>query len=105
MHQVEHAAQYSVYQLYSFIYQSEDLKQFTASKTHPTETLRQHLLSVANWVLFFLRTSPSFSRAISVALAGDPVGPPGPVAREDPWLQDGHSSMVRAMRHDPTAAT
>jgi hypothetical protein len=87
--------QHSVYQLYSFIYQSEDLKKLIASKTHPTETLHQHLLNVANWVLFFLRIPSSFSRATSVALAGDPGGTPGPVAREDPRSKMSHSSVVR----------
>lgn len=51
-------------------------------------SLRQHLLSVANWVLFFLRTSTSFSRAIAVALAGEPGGTPGLVKMEDPWFRD-----------------
>jgi len=102
--QLEQAAKYSVYQLYSFIYHSEDLHRLTASKTHPTETLRQHLLSVANWVLFFLRTSSSFSLAISIALAGDPGGTPGPVEMEDSGLKMSHSFVVRAVQDDTSAA-
>ncbi|MFQ5821881.1 MAG: hypothetical protein ACE5I5_17980 [Candidatus Heimdallarchaeota archaeon] len=54
--QLEQAAHHSVYKLYAAIYHSQELAQFTASKTHPTETLRHHLIGVANWVLFLVRT-------------------------------------------------
>jgi len=101
--QLEQAAQCSIYQLYSVINQSNELQQLTASKTHPTETLRQHLLSVANWVLFFLRT-PSFFRAISIALAGNPGGTPGPVEVEDPSPTMSHSFVVRVVRDDTHSA-
>jgi len=77
------------------MYHSEDLQRFTASKTHPTETLRQHLLNVTNWVLFFLRTPSSFSLAISVVLVGNPGGTPGPGAMEDPSPLMSHRSVVR----------
>lgn len=82
--QLEAAAHTSVYALYSVIYHTQELNSLTASKAHPTETLRYHLLGVANWVLFLLRTS----RATSVALAGQPGGTPGPVEVEDPRIAD-----------------
>jgi len=78
------AAHRSVYALYSVIYHSQELNSYVASKAHPTETLRYHLLGVANWMLFRLRTS----RATSVALAGEPGGTPGPVEVEDPRIVD-----------------
>jgi len=87
--------QHSVYQLYSFIEQSEALKHLTASKMHPIETLQQHLLNVANWVLYSLRTPSSFSLAISVALVGNPGGTPGPVEVEDSEPPMSHSFVVR----------
>lgn len=55
-HQLEAAAQRSIYKLYSGIYHSDALHQLIASKAHPTETLRRHLIGVANWTLFLLRT-------------------------------------------------
>jgi hypothetical protein len=85
--QLEHAILGSVYQLYTLIYHSQELNSLTASKAHPTETLRNHLIGVANWVLFWLRTRP----ATSVALAGKPGGTPGPVEMEDPWGERNHS--------------
>ena len=42
--QLEQAAERSIYKLYSTIYHSEELTQLIASKAHPTETLRQHLI-------------------------------------------------------------
>jgi len=102
--QLEQSAQGSIYQLYSVIYQSEELQQLTASKTHPTESLRQHLLSVANWVLFFLRTPSSFFLAISIALVGNPSGTLGPVEMEDSEPQMSHSSVVRVVQDDTSSA-
>jgi len=81
---IEQAAQCSVYKLYSYIYHSQELNKFTASKEHPTETLRNHLIGVANWVLFLLRTHA----ATSVALAGKSGATPDPVEMEDPRDQD-----------------
>jgi len=77
------AAQRSVYKLYSVISQSQELNRFTASKTHPMETLRAHLIGVANWVLFLVRTRTAASLSTSAVLAGEPGGPPGPVAGDD----------------------
>lgn len=57
-HELELAVQCSVYKLYSAIYLSQDLYNLTASKAHPTETLRNHLIGVANWVLFLRRHHP-----------------------------------------------
>jgi len=68
--QLEQAVQCSVYKLYSLIYYSQELNSFTASKTHPTESLRKHLLGVANWTLFLLRTQVSVSHSASAALVG-----------------------------------
>ena len=82
--QLEEAARHSVYKLYSFMYHSQELNRFTASKAHPTETLRNHLIGVANWVLFLLRTPA----ATSVVFAGEPGGTPGPVEVEDPQAPD-----------------
>ncbi|MFQ5818367.1 MAG: hypothetical protein ACE5I5_00010 [Candidatus Heimdallarchaeota archaeon] len=87
-HQLEQATQCSVYKLYTVIYHSQELNRLTASKTHPTETLRYHLLGVANWVLFLLRTRASTLLAASPALAGHPGGTPGPVEMEDPQTTD-----------------
>lgn len=69
-HQLEQAAQHSIYQLYSVIYHSQELNNLTASKVHPTETLRNHLIGVANWTLFLLRTRVSTSPSASAPLAG-----------------------------------
>ena len=82
--QLEHAAQQSVYKLYTSIYHSQELKRMTASKVHPTETLGHHLIGVANWVLFWLRTRV----ATSVALAGKLGATPSPVEVEDPPIID-----------------
>jgi len=82
--QLEEAAQHSVYKLYSVIYHSQELAQFTASKAHPTETLRNHLIGVANWVLFLVRTRASASLHASASLVGQLGGTPGPVEVEDP---------------------
>jgi len=57
-----------------------------------------------NWVLFFLRTVSSFSLAISIALVGNPVGTPGPGAMEDPSPTMSHSSVVRFVQDDTSAA-
>ena len=38
---------------------TKELHHLTASKAHPTETLWNHLIGVANWMLFLLRTRPS----------------------------------------------
>jgi len=84
---LEHAAQQSIYKLYSTMYHSEPLDRLFASKRHPTETLRRHLVSVANWVLFLLRTRIS-SQTASAALAGKPGVTPGPVEMEDPLTND-----------------
>jgi len=86
--QLEHAAQRSAYQIYSAIYHSDAINNFTASKAHPTETLRNHLLGVANWVLYLGRMQTSSSRATAVALVGESGGIPGPVEMEDPWDED-----------------
>jgi hypothetical protein len=51
----------------------------TTSKIQSTETLRTHLLGVANWVLFILRTRS----AASAPLAGKSGATPGPVEMED----------------------
>ena len=82
--QLEQAAQHSVYQLYSVVYHSQDLNSLIASKTHPTETLRHHMIGVANWTLFWLRTRSIHLSAASVALVGEPGATPGPVEMEDP---------------------
>ena len=86
--QLEEAAQRSVYKLYAVIFHSQELTQFTASKTHPTESLRSHLIGVANWVLFLLRTRASASLHVSASLVGKPGGTPGPVEVEDPRVAD-----------------
>ncbi|MFQ5821956.1 MAG: hypothetical protein ACE5I5_18360 [Candidatus Heimdallarchaeota archaeon] len=87
-HQLEQAAQCSIYQLYSVIYHSQELNSLTASKAHPTETLRNHLIGVANWVLFLLRTRVSTPPSASAALTGQPGATPGPVEMEDPRDRD-----------------
>ncbi|MFQ6126706.1 MAG: hypothetical protein ACE5R6_19180 [Candidatus Heimdallarchaeota archaeon] len=66
------------------ISQSKELDHYTASKVHPTETFREHLLGIANWVLFLLQTRASGSLPSSAALTGQPGGTPGPVAGDDP---------------------
>jgi len=67
------------------IYQSKMLNQLPTSKAHPTEIVRNHLLSIANWVLFLLHSrAVSKSSVASAALAGQPGGTPGPVAGDDP---------------------
>jgi len=84
-HQLEEAAPHSVYQHYTVVYHSQELNSLTASKTHPTETLRTHLLGVANWVLYLVRTRvgtsrPSLNTSTAAAvLAGDLGVTPGPV--------------------------
>ena len=88
VHQLEQAAQGSVYKLYSVIYKSHELNSLTASKTHSTETLRNHLIGVANWTLFLLRTRVSTSPSASAALTGQPGATPGPVEMEDPRDRD-----------------
>ena len=55
---------------------------------YPTETLRNHLIGAANWVLFFLRTRAVTSLPASAPLAGQPGATPGPVEMEDPRDQD-----------------
>jgi len=87
-HQLEQTAHRSIFHLYSVTYHSEELHQIIAAKTHPVETLRQHLLRVANWTLFALRTSAPSSFSASVELIGKPGGTPGPVEVEDPWLNN-----------------
>ena len=82
--QLQEAAHHSVYKLYSTIYHSQELNSYTASKAYPTESLRYHLLSVANWVLFLFRAPYT----TSVALAGKSGGTPGPVEVEDPRIED-----------------
>ncbi|MFQ6124050.1 MAG: hypothetical protein ACE5R6_05510 [Candidatus Heimdallarchaeota archaeon] len=57
--QLEQAAKGSIYKLYSVIYHSQELNSLTTSKVHPTESLRNHLISTANWTLFLLRTQIS----------------------------------------------
>ena len=82
---LEQAAHSSVSNLYSVIYHSEELNSLTASMAHPTETLRNHLIGVANWMLFLLRTRPiTHSSAAAAVLAGHPGVTPGPVEMEDP---------------------
>ena len=83
-HQLQQAAQRSVYKLYSTIYYTQELTHFIASKVHPTESLSFHLLGVANWVLFLLRTRTSASSLASAPLVGQPGATPGPVEMEDP---------------------
>ena len=56
--QLEEAIHHSIYQLYTTVYHSQELNSLTASKAHPTETLRNHLIGVVNWMLFLLRTRP-----------------------------------------------
>jgi len=87
-HQLEQAAQRSVYQLYTIIYHSQALQKLTASKAHPTETLRNHLIGVANWTLFLRRHRPFPDSPASAPLAGQPGATPGPVEMEDPGNQD-----------------
>ena len=82
--QLETAAHSSVYKLYSAIYHSQELNNFTASKAHPMKSRRYHLLGVANVVLFLLRTRAT----TSVALAGELAGTPNPVKEEDPQIGD-----------------
>ena len=86
--QLEEAAQRSVYKLYAVIYHSQELAQFIASKTHPTESLCSHLIGVANWALFLVRTRASASLHASASLVGQPGGTPGPVEVEDPRIVD-----------------
>lgn len=82
--QLDQAANCSIYKLYSVIYHSQELNSLTASKVHPTESLRNHLISTANWTLFLLRTRPFPPSSASAPLAGQPGGIPGPVETEDP---------------------
>jgi len=70
------------------IYHSEEWHQIIAAKTHPTETLRNHLIGVANWVLFLVRTRAAPPLPASATLVGQPGGTPGPVAVEDPLVAD-----------------
>ena len=86
--QLEEAAQRSVYKLYAVIYHSQELAQFIASKTHPTESLCSHLIGVANWALFLVRTRASASLHASASLVGQPGGTPGPVEVEDHRVAD-----------------
>ncbi|MFQ6124070.1 MAG: hypothetical protein ACE5R6_05615 [Candidatus Heimdallarchaeota archaeon] len=102
--QLEEAAQRSVYKLYVVIYHSQELAQFTASKTHPTESLRNHLIGVANWVLFLMRTRAPACLHASAALVGQPGGTLGPVEVEDPRVVKTHTSVVRLEREDPHSA-
>ncbi|MFQ5820388.1 MAG: hypothetical protein ACE5I5_10410 [Candidatus Heimdallarchaeota archaeon] len=101
-HQLEAAAHHSVYKLYAVIYHSQELTQFTASKTHPTESLRNHLIGVANWVLFLVRTRASTPLPASAALVGQPGGTPGPVAGEDPRVADEPSLRGETRARGPT---
>jgi len=68
------------------------------------KTIRQHLLGIATWLLFFLRTPSSFFPAISVALVGNPGGTPGPVEIEDSGPPMSHSFGVRAVQDDTYSA-
>ncbi len=52
------------------------------------EILRQHLIEVANWTLFRLRTHHSTPSPVSAALAGEPGVTPGPVEMDDPRNED-----------------
>jgi len=52
----------------------------------------------------YIESGPSLSRATSVALAGDPGGTPGPVKVEDSDPKMSHSSVVRVVQDDPSAA-
>ncbi|MFX0198257.1 MAG: hypothetical protein ACFFCW_19230 [Candidatus Hodarchaeota archaeon] len=70
------------------IYHSEEWHQIIAAKTHPTETLRNHLIGVANWVLFLVQTCAPTPLHASAALVGQPGGTPGPVAVKDPRVVD-----------------
>ena len=74
-----------MYTRYSVIYYSQGLNSFVVFNAHPTETLHYHLLSVANWVLFRLWSSP----AAAVALVGELGGAPGPVMMEVLWDDNG----------------
>lgn len=82
---LEQVAHRSVYQLYSFTYHSNELHHFLASKTHPTETLRNHLIGVANWILFLAQIHTSPQSIASASLAGQLGAIPGPVEMEDSW--------------------
>ncbi len=87
-HQLEQAAQSSVYKLYTVISQSQELNSLTASKIQFTETLRNYLIGVANWALFLLRTRFT----ASAILAGDLGATPDPVEMEDP--RDGDEPLA-----------
>lgn len=80
--QLQTALKTSVYQLYTLIYTSSELHSVVASKDHPTETLQEHLLGTANWVMYFLRTRHPNPGA-AAPCAGVPGVTPGPVAVED----------------------
>ena len=86
--QLEQAAKCSIYQLYTTIYHSQALNKLTASKAHPTETLRNHLIGVANWTLFLRRHRPFPSSGASTPLVGQPGVTPGPVEMDDPQNED-----------------
>jgi hypothetical protein len=53
--QLQAALEISVYKLYSTLYACSALRAVTASKAHPTETLRDHLVGTTNWVIYSLR--------------------------------------------------
>jgi hypothetical protein len=80
--QLQRACETSVYRLYSTIYTCSPLRVVTASKARPTETLRDHLIGTANWVLYFLRTR-QFDLGAAAPRVGLPGATPGPVAVED----------------------
>lgn len=80
--QLQSTLKTSVYQLYTLIYTSSELHSVVASKDHPTETLREHLLGTTNWVMYLLRTRHRNPGA-AAPCAGVPGATPGPVAVED----------------------
>jgi len=95
--QLQTALKTSVFQLYTLIYTSSALHSVVASKDHPIETLREHLLGTANWVMYFLRTRKPELAALAPR-TGLSSAIPGPIEVEDPRDVMGHlfHSEVRA---------
>jgi len=88
--QLQAALKISVYKLYSALYACSALRAVTASKERPTETLRDHLIGTANWVMYFLRAR-HLDLGAAAPRAGLPGATPGPVAVEDRQDRMSHS--------------
>lgn len=58
------------------------------SKAYPSETLRNHLIGVMNWILFLLRTRVAVPFSASGFPARQSGKTPCPIEMEDPWDVD-----------------